>query len=71
MITYHDILKHEVGINDERVGVPRENRSDELRELRARLLPELTLLGILARYPLEDYRYELSHCGSYPIQTNC
>ena len=70
MNTYHDILKHEVRINDERVGVPRENRSDELRELRARLLPELTLLGILARYPLEDDWHKLSHCCSYTTQTN-
>ena len=63
--TYHDILKHEVRINDEGVRVLGENGRDELRKLRARLLPELALLGILARYPLEDDGHKLSHGGSY------
>lgn len=62
---YHDILKHEVRIHDEGVSVLGENGGDELRELRARLLPELTLLCILARYSLKDDWHELSYGGSY------
>ena len=62
---YHDILKHEVRIHDEGVSVLGQNGGDELRKLRARLLPELALLGIVARYPLKDDWHELSYGGSY------